>query len=74
MYTTYLCTFGLNISSIHGVLDNSDKKIGKYLYGFNLFCYSLQDIVKRRDKTVIILNGGPYNKELHITSPYITLI
>jgi hypothetical protein len=45
------------------VLDNSPNKIGKYLYGYNLECKSIEDKLND-EKYAIILNGGCFNKEI----------
>jgi hypothetical protein len=74
MHTIYLCTFGLNTSLLCGVLDNSEHKIGKFLYGEKLQCFSFKDILQKTEKIAIILNGGIYNKEINITQPNIIFI
>lgn len=53
----------LEITEFDYVLDNSVNKIGKYLYGYNLECKSLQDNFETQD-FAIILNGGVFNKEV----------
>lgn len=45
------------------VLDNSPNKIGKYLYGYNLECKPFYDNCHNSDMAIII-NGGPFNKEV----------
>jgi hypothetical protein len=74
MATTYLCAFGLDMPRIHGVIDNSDKKIGKYLYGYNLYCYSFEETIGTNDNIAVILNGGVYNKEVSINRANVKLI
>jgi hypothetical protein len=64
MHTVYLIMFGLKKSLLIGILDNSEHKIGKYLYGENLKCFSFKEIIKTNEKIVVILNGGTYNKEI----------
>ena len=36
IFSQYLLAFGLNQNKIEGILDNSQLKIGKRLYGTNL--------------------------------------
>jgi hypothetical protein len=50
---------------LDGVLDNSINKIGKYIYGYNIQCLSFEEIKNSQQNTIIFLNGGCYNKELH---------
>lgn len=62
-----LFMFGLNHTSLTGILDNSPNKIGKYLYGYNLLCYSFDSIIKKDDiNTCIFIGGaGNYIRELN---------
>lgn len=64
MHTNFVIAMGLNKDKINGVLDNSPHKIGKYLYGYNLYCKSFKEITESDDKKIIILAGGSYNKEV----------
>ena len=57
----YFINFRKNITF---VLDNSPHKIGKYLYGYNLYCKSFKEITESDNKKIIILAGGLYNKEI----------
>ena len=64
MHTNFVIAMGLNKDKINYVLDNSPHKIGKYLYGYNLYCKSFKEITESYDKKIIILAGGSYNKEV----------
>lgn len=64
MHTNFVIAMGLNKEKINFVLDNSPHKIGKYLYGYNLYCKSLKEITESENKKIIILAGGLYNKEV----------
>lgn len=66
MHSMYLFTFGLNSKYFKGILDNSKNKLNKYLYGYNLFCESFDNIVNNDNKSIIVLNGGCFNKELNL--------
>lgn len=62
-----LFNFGLNYKKLKGILDNSETKIGKYMYGFNIKCESFNKIINNTDDNkiiYIILNGGVFNKEI----------
>lgn len=74
MHTVYLTAFGLDVSRIKGVLDNSPHKIGSYLYGSKLPCLSFMETVRSDEPKRIILNGGCYNQELADKYPDITFI
>ena len=62
VHTQFLLIF-LNNLDIDYVLDNSPKKINKYLYGHNLKCLSCSKEVTNNNNAVI-LNGGVFNKEI----------
>lgn len=64
MHTTYLFTLGFKHSYIKAILDNAPHKVGKYLYGYNIPCIYMNDIINSNNKSLIILNGGCYNLEL----------
>lgn len=65
MHTIYLFTLGLNKSIFKNILDNSESKINKYLYGYNIKCISFNELIKNNDKPInIFINGGCFNKEL----------
>lgn len=55
---------GLNISNIKGLLDGSSAKIGKYLYGTNLFTYEPKVISQLDNVTVICSHMGIYKEEI----------
>jgi hypothetical protein len=59
-----LFNFGLKYNKLVGSLDNSEYKIGKYMYGYKLKCFPFKEIVKSEKEIVIILNGGCFNKEI----------
>jgi hypothetical protein len=64
IHCIYLFQFGLS-TNIHGCLDNSQNKINKYLYGYNIPIYNFRDILNENSPDVIILiNGGIFNKDI----------
>lgn len=68
MHTTYLFALGLDQTKITAILDNAPHKIGKYLYGTKLKCLSMQEfITNHKENSILILNGGCYNKEVATT-------
>ena len=73
----FIFALGLNQTKILNVLDNSPLKIGKYLYGCNLYCKSLKEVSHTQTDKFIILTGGCYNKEILNSiqsNPYNTVI
>jgi hypothetical protein len=65
IHSIYLCTFDLEYKKLSGMLDNSINKIGKKIYGINLNILSYNEIIKKNDEnTIILLNGGIFNKEI----------
>ncbi len=64
MHTNFVISAGLKSEAILNVLDNSPYKIGKYLYGYNLYCKSFSDIISSKEKKIVLLAGGCYNKEI----------
>ena len=62
VHTQFLLVF-INNLNIDYVLDNSPKKINKYLYGHNLKCLSFSKEINNKNNAVI-LNGGVFNKEI----------
>ena len=69
MHTIPLFIHGLDYKGIKGFVDNSSNKIGKYFYGYNLECFSFNDIVNNpitNVKNTCLLLGGAenYRKEL----------
>ena len=73
-HSLYLCYYGLNYSKIDYLLDNSFDKINKYFYGYNIKCIAMKDIIDTTDKSLLILHGGCFNKEIKITNPNIKVI
>ena len=71
-----LFTFGLDYKKLSGILDNSPNKIGKYIYGYNLLCSSLNDLLKTTEENicVFISRAGNYIKELDLTNKNIEII
>jgi len=63
IFSQYLKVFGLNTSSIVSVLDNSSQKVGKRLYGTNLFVQH-PEVLRERENPIVILRAGPYNEEI----------
>lgn len=66
MHTMYLFIFGLEPNYFKAILDNSNNKLNKYLYGYNLLCESYNNLIDINDNSVIVLNGGCFNKELNL--------
>lgn len=71
-----LFIFGLEYKKLTGVLDNSPNKIGKYLYGYNLKCYSFNEILQSNnsDICVFVSCAGIYIKEISSDNIKIQLI
>lgn len=63
MFSQYLLAFGLEQSKIHGILDNSNLKIGKRLYGTKLTVFH-PNIIKNEKEVVVILKVGSYRNEI----------
>ena len=55
--------FGLDESKINCVLDNSEIKNGKRLYGTGLYVKN-PDVIKDCDNPIVIVNVGNYKKEI----------
>ena len=64
-FTQPLFVYGLEEDYFKGVLDNSQLKHNKRLYGTNLICRKPEDVVtNRKDNLRIFLNLGQYNQEV----------
>ncbi|OGI17693.1 MAG: hypothetical protein A3J63_02785 [Candidatus Moranbacteria bacterium RIFCSPHIGHO2_02_FULL_40_12b] len=63
IFSQYLLEFGLNKKKIKGILDNSDLKNGKRLYGTNLIVKK-PETLKGRKNVAIILKVGAYRNEI----------
>jgi len=63
IFTTYLIAFGLNITKVESILDNSETKQGKRLYGTNIIVQS-PEILKNEKTPILILKAGIYNNEI----------
>ena len=63
IFTTYLIAFGLNISKVKSILDNSKTKQGKRLYGTNIIVHS-PEILRNEKTPILILKAGIYNNEI----------
>jgi len=63
IFTTYLIAFGLDITKVESILDNSETKQGKRLYGTNIIVHS-PEILKNEKAPVLILKAGIYNQEI----------
>jgi hypothetical protein len=66
IHTLYLFAFGLKTNYFKSILDNSKHKLNKYLYGYNIICKSFDNFIKNDKKSLVILNGGCFNKELNL--------
>lgn len=73
-HSLYLCYYGLKYHKIDYLLDNSSDKINKYFYGYNIKCIAMNDIINTTEKSLLILHGGCFNKEIKITNPNIKTI
>jgi len=76
-HTVTLFMNGLQWNKLAGILDNSPNKIGKFMYGYNLQCESMNDklIENTRENITIILTGaGLYLNELNITNSKLKII
>jgi hypothetical protein len=71
-----LFTMGLNYKKLSGILDNSPNKIGKYMYGYNLLCSSLDELIQNgtENDCVFISGAGNYIKELDLSNTKIKII
>jgi hypothetical protein len=76
VHSSTLFTLGLNYKKLSGILDNSPNKIGKYTYGYNLLCSSLDELLRngKEDDCVFISGAGNYIKELDLTNTKIKII
>jgi hypothetical protein len=76
IHSVPLFTLGLNYKKLSGILDNSPNKIGKYTYGYNLLCSSLDELLQngKEDDCVFISGAGNYIKELDLTNTKIKII
>jgi 2-polyprenyl-3-methyl-5-hydroxy-6-metoxy-1,4-benzoquinol methylase len=63
MFSQYLIAFGIDQKKIIGILDNSELKIGKRLYGTKFDVFH-PDIIKNRKNIAIILKVGSYKQEI----------
>ena len=63
LFSQYLIAFGLNQEKIIGILDNSELKIGKRLYGTNLKVFHPNEI-KEKEKVAVILKVATYRDEI----------
>ena len=63
LFSQYLIAFGLNQEKIIGILDNSELKIGKRLYGTKLKVFH-PDEIKNEGKIAVILKVATYRDEI----------
>jgi hypothetical protein len=63
IFSQYLIAFGLNVSRITNILDNSLLKQEKRLYGSDLIVKSPK-ILSKYNNPVVILKAGLYNDEI----------
>jgi hypothetical protein len=66
IHSIMLFKYGLEYNKLDGILDNSPLKVGKFMYGYKLECFSMEHIMKNDNKIKIILNGGCFNKDIAI--------
>lgn len=76
MHSWPLFIFGLKYKYLTGILDNSPNKIGRFLYGYNLKCFSFDEILKNGNSNVCIFVScaGNYIKEISTNNTKIQLI
>ena len=75
VFSQYLLAFGLDETKLTGILDNSQLKIGKRLYGTNLTVFN-PEIIKNKNVGVIIKVGSYRNeiiKQLREINPSVTI-
>lgn len=63
IFSQYLLNFGLHTDKITAVLDNSQLKRGKRLYGTNLQVYS-PEILRNQERVGVILKVANYRDEI----------
>ena len=63
IFTQYLTYLGLNPSRIQSILDNSNLKCGKRLYG-NQLRVQHPSVIKGLDKPLVIVKAGQYQDEV----------
>lgn len=63
IFSQYLAVAGLNINKIKLILDNSEEKQNKRLYGTKLVVKSPR-VLKDYISPIVILRAGPYNDEI----------
>jgi hypothetical protein len=64
IFTQFLIKFGLNVSSIYGILDNDPFKVGNRLYGTNLRIFLPELELNGQKGAVIIMRMGAYQDEI----------
>lgn len=63
IFSQYLLKFGLNQRKMCGVLDNSESKMAKRLYGTNLIVLN-PEIIRGKNNVAVILKIGAYRDEV----------
>ena len=63
IFSTFLFAFGLDLSRIQGILDNSPTKKGRRLYG-TPFVVNNPEILRGKEDVTVILRAGIYNDEI----------
>ena len=63
IFSQYLISFGINQRKIKGILDNSQFKIGKRLYGTKFEVFHPNEI-KNKKNIAVILKVASYKKEI----------
>ncbi len=64
IFTQFLIKFGLNVSSIYGIIDNDPLKVGRRLYGTNLRIFLPELELNGQIGAVIIMRAGAYQEEI----------
>jgi len=63
IFSQFLISFGLDTSKIKGILDNSEEKKSKKLYGTELIVYS-PNIISNTTNVCVILKAASYQREI----------
>jgi fructose/tagatose bisphosphate aldolase len=76
LYTIPLFVLGLRYELLSGILDNSPNKINKYLTNYNLYCTSLNELIRDdpEDTCIIISGAGNYLKEIDFSNKNMKII
>ena len=70
LFTIPLFVLGLRYDLLSGILDKSPNKINKYLTNYNLYCASLNELIRDdpEDTCIIISGAGNYLNEIDLSN------